>query len=260
MILLITAVIVSAASIVCVILFRESGWLVSLFMIFPALLIPAALKKIGGFFALLFCSATFMIMFPLDRPEILPSVIVTLFCVYISVINGFAITWRTQSSSYKSRLLKLGTFDELTETYSREHIMEILIRAMKTADRYNSDISVCYIKLGNLISINEEFGLPAGDLYIKICIEAMRKIIRNTDAIGRIGGNEFLVIFDQCTMDQASLVMERIRDTLRTQEIHNRTIDFSFGLSNYDSSKLITAEELISASHSEMQHYKVPEK
>ena len=260
MILLITAIIVSAASIVCVILFRESGWVVSLFMLAPAMLIPAALKRVGGFFALLLCSATFMIMFPLEKSEILPTVIITLFCLYISLVNGFAITWLSQSMLFKSRLLKLGTFDELTETYTREHILEILIRAMKTADRYNSEIAVCYIKLENLRSVNEEFGKPAGDLYIKICIEAMRKIIRNTDAIGRIGGDEFLIIFDRCTMDQASQVVERIRDILREQDIHNRSIDFSFGMSNYDSSKLITAEELINVSRSEMQHYKIPEK
>ncbi len=260
MILLIIAIITSAASIVCIILFRESGWIVSLFMLVPAILIPAALKKAGGFFALLLCTAAFMIMFPLEKTEILPAIIVTLFCWYIALINGFALTWLSQSTVFKSRLMKLGTFDELTETYTREHILEILIRAMKTADRYNSEITVCYIKLENLRSINEEFGKSAGDLYIKMCIEAMRKIIRNTDAIGRIGGDEFLIVFDRCTMDQATMVIERIRDILRDQDIHNRSIDFSFGMSNYDSSKLITAEELINTACSEMQHCRIPEK
>lgn len=248
--------VLSAGSVILVLLLKEKGWVITLLMLVPAFAMPLAFKRIGSLFSILLCGGMFLILLPLNELEKITVILIFSFSLTLSLINGFAAYWKSSLKKQKEKLSNLGTIDKLTDTYTRIRIIEILKRLMKIADRYESQLCICSIGLDNLKYINNQFGSSAGDMFIKICIEAIRKIVRNTDSIGRIGGDEFLILFDRCSTDQAQIIMNRIRSSLKGQEIHNHKIDFSFGLSSYNSTKLITTDEIISIAETRMRRQK----
>lgn len=97
----------------------------------------------------------------------------------------------SQQIAHTSALAKQAYRDELTHLYNRRYCLEQLGDCLM-ADGF---FSLAYFDIDNLKYVNDVFGHAEGDAYIMLICETVSKSIRGVDVFGRMGGDEFLVIF-----------------------------------------------------------------
>ena len=122
---------------------------------------------------------------------------------------------------FQSRLELLATSDDLTGLLNRRKFEELFQREIFFAKRYQKDLSLLFIDIDNFKSINDTYGHPIGDVYLKKLAECLSDGIREIDVLGRWGGEEFIILLTQTDSERAFLVAERLR--LAAAEIQVKT-------------------------------------
>jgi diguanylate cyclase (GGDEF)-like protein len=108
-------------------------------------------------------------------------------------------------------LQKLATTDALTGILNRGEIIRILTIEMERSTRHNLTLSVIMLDLDYFKSINDTFGHQAGDTVLIDTAKILHESNRKTDFLGRIGGEEFLIILPNTDAESAKLLAERYR-------------------------------------------------
>ena len=109
------------------------------------------------------------------------------------------------------RIEELAQLDELTGVLNRRCIMQCLNDEMARAERSNIPCSVAMIDLDYFKRINDQFGHPAGDEALRTFAISIFANIRTIDKLGRYGGEEFVVVMPDTTIDQAVRTLDRLR-------------------------------------------------
>lgn len=104
--------------------------------------------------------------------------------------------------------------DPLTGLWNRSGIMRILQRELARVTRLPESLSVLMLDLDNFKLINDTYGHPAGDSVLRMVSKKISSSLRAYDALGRIGGDEFLVVLPDCDGDAARSLGERVRSRL----------------------------------------------
>lgn len=126
---------------------------------------------------------------------------------YISVLMSDV----TENYLYKQRLEQLATHDELTGIYNRHYFNQVLDRELKRQQRYQTPLSIALMDIDLFKNINDQYGHDVGDAVLKKLTHTIGDLLRETDVFCRVGGEEFIVIFPQTDLPQATLIAERIR-------------------------------------------------
>jgi diguanylate cyclase (GGDEF)-like protein len=103
--------------------------------------------------------------------------------------------------------------DALTGVMNRRVCLMFLEKQLSLASRGGSPLSVAYLDLDGLKRVNDSFGHAEGDAYISAISELLTAAVRNSDVVGRLGGDEFLVVFPDCQAKPASAVMSRVAES-----------------------------------------------
>ena len=138
---------------------------------------------------------------------------------------------------------KMAVQDPLTGLHNRRSGEQRLAEEMSRAERYGRPLTVLLFDIDGLKQVNDEFGHPAGDKVIKYFAECLRKAIRGSDLAVRLGGDEFLVLLPECTVDQVQHVLGRLCGMRIDLEGRRVLLTFSAGWSVYNPGEL--PEELI---------------
>lgn len=101
--------------------------------------------------------------------------------------------------------------DPLTKCFSRLSAEELLELQFIIAVRNQAPLSLAFLDLDHFKSINDTFGHEAGDKVLNRSAMMIRSILRNGDMLGRWGGEEFILIFPNTTIEQAMLAIQRMR-------------------------------------------------
>ncbi|MFZ5975979.1 MAG: sensor domain-containing diguanylate cyclase [Bacillota bacterium] len=131
-------------------------------------------------------------------------------------------------------LARLAEIDKLTQIYNRLKLDEILHREIKMCERYHTELSVILMDIDNFKQVNDLHGHIAGDNVLVQMANILRRNLRVNDAVGRWGGEEFLLILPHTNLEQACKVAEKIRATIDSEAfpiIDRQTC--SFGVTNY---------------------------
>ena len=99
----------------------------------------------------------------------------------------------TDSSRMRDELKRRATFDELTGCHNRASFMREL-QASIADSRPDAEHAVMFVDLDRFKELNDRFGHAAGDELLRICGERLRETVRGNDLVGRVGGDEFLVM------------------------------------------------------------------
>ena len=118
-----------------------------------------------------------------------------------------------------ARLFESATFEGLTGLYRREAVLEILDREWSRSIRYDRPLSIALADLDRFKWVNDRHGHLAGDLVLQRVAAELRSQVRETDFIGRFGGEEFLIVLPETQLDGATLLAEKIRERIEALEI-----------------------------------------
>lgn len=108
--------------------------------------------------------------------------------------------------------LRIKAFvDPLTGVWNRGAIFEILLRESERSRRVGHPLGLCMFDLDHFKRVNDTYGHQVGDLVLQETCRRARNCIRPYDALGRYGGEEFLVVFPDSGYDQSLRQAERLR-------------------------------------------------
>ncbi|MDX2235994.1 MAG: GGDEF domain-containing protein [Hyphomonadaceae bacterium] len=108
----------------------------------------------------------------------------------------------------------LADRDALTNTLNRRAFMRELHRTLSTAERYGTPAAVLYIDLDGFKRINDGHGHAAGDAALKHVARLLRDQLRESDIVGRIGGDEFAIILNHASLEDARRKAEALERLL----------------------------------------------
>ena len=123
-----------------------------------------------------------------------PAEISTRYIVADNPYTGFIFRDITERKEAEERLKEINTYDVLTGLYNRRCLIERLQEEAKRAIRNGSKLSCFVIDIDNFKSINDAKGHLVGDSAIKQLAKFLKQSMRQTDIIGRYGGDEFIVL------------------------------------------------------------------
>jgi len=151
----------------------------------------------------------------------------------------------------REALREQATHDPLTCLWNRSSIMDILTREMAKAEREGASVGVIMADLDHFKQINDTFGHQAGDAVLREAAKRMQASMRSYDAVGRYGGEEFLIVLPGSTHSSASHLAERLRTAISRQPIRleQRSLAFtiSLGISRSTPGEGMSPERVIRA-------------
>jgi diguanylate cyclase (GGDEF)-like protein len=103
-----------------------------------------------------------------------------------------------------AQLERLADEDSLAPIANRRAFVRELSRMIAFTRRYGPPSSVIYFDVNGMKQINDNYGHPAGDAALRHVADILSKNIRESDIVGRLGGDEFGVILAQTSQDQAT--------------------------------------------------------
>jgi len=123
----------------------------------------------------------------------------------------------------KKELEIISTIDRLTNIANRRKLDEYLSLEAETAQRYDRPLSLFMIDIDHFKKVNDTYGHQIGDYALQSVAKLLKDNIRNTDIVGRFGGEEFMVICPETDQHAASVLAEKLR--LEINNYHFETIN-----------------------------------
>ena len=132
----------------------------------------------------------------------------------------------------------LSKTDALTGLWSRGYLEEMLDLEFKRARRYQHELAILIIDLDFFKKINDNYGHQAGDEVLRQTSKRIRNSLRETDFVGRYGGEEIVVILPETKLEHAEMIGNKLRIALESEKIaltdQEITVTASVGLSQLD--------------------------
>lgn len=218
-------------------------------------IIVSLLGPVTGFFlsALLIGLLILIFLFAADFTQ-LPRYATTFQVRYIATL--IALTGLVWSIEYaRSRafdllnklyedMLKVSRTDQLTGLLNRRGFEERFAAEVNLFQRQGKPFSLLLIDVDNFKMINDRHGHLVGDAYLKKIATILRSEVRSMDAIGRWGGEEFIILLTSSTQEQAVGVANKIRNTI--ENLHQVIVDapekltISIGVAQYREGESLT--------------------
>lgn len=119
----------------------------------------------------------------------------------------------SEKNKLMEELLLASQEDFLTGLYNRRKLTELMNQEIKRFKRFGRSFSLILADIDHFKVINDQFGHDCGDDVIKEFAQLMKQSLRDTDAIGRWGGEEFLILLPEAEIDHACRVAEKLRQS-----------------------------------------------
>ncbi len=116
-------------------------------------------------------------------------------------------------------LERLALTDPLTGLFNRRAMDELARFELKRHARYPSPLALGYIDVDHFKRVNTEYLLTGGDQVLRSLARILAASVREVDSVGRVGGEEFLVIARETGTEGASILAERIRSTVESSPV-----------------------------------------
>ena len=111
---------------------------------------------------------------------------------------------------YEARLMYQANYDALTGFANRTRLHDRLRQAIRSAQRYQHQITVAFIDLDQFKFINDSLGHHVGDRMLQAVAARLKSCVRESDTVARLGGDEFVVVIDHSDEAVISLLMPKI--------------------------------------------------
>ncbi len=138
----------------------------------------------------------------------------------------------------------LASLDPLTLCLNRRSLALRFNALFTQAKTDGSSLSCLMLDIDFFKSVNDRYGHAVGDQVIKAVADVLKTYTRDTDSVGRYGGEEFCVILPELKLDKAVQIAERIREAIEKESCKGVKVTTSLGVSTLESNT-INPDELI---------------
>ncbi len=171
--------------------------------------------------------------------------LILVFCIYtiyqqalvkrLRVQTAEHIAARSQLEIQAERARRLAMLDPLTGIYNRRFLEQYMETELARTQRQGYHLTVLMLDLNDFKRINDQHGHLAGDLVLQEFTNLLKKAIRNSDMLVRMGGDEFLLLLPECSPEQVGHMLARL--TGQEVEFHGQKIPVAFaaGWTSYQS-------------------------
>ena len=151
------------------------------------------------------------------------------------------------------QLVRLASEDALTGLANRRTLEHLLPREIERARRHTHPISVAFADIDHFKLVNDRFGHAIGDLVLKRIAQIFLEQCRTMDVIARFGGEEFVLVLPETSLEEAVVVCERIRTQVQTHDWSSMRagleITMSFGM---NADKSLDANGMLDAADTQL--------
>jgi len=189
-------------------------------------------------------------------PEHFVTAILSSIATMLAMILLLALVWRIRSMETEIHHLSLR--DELTGVYNLRGFSLLSEQALLLARRSDLPLSVLFIDLDQLKQINDSFGHDAGSAFLAEVAEILKQTFRETDVIGRVGGDEFAIVCHGSKV-AISIAAERLKAAcaLRNADAARRfPLSFSIGHATTEEHTRQSLKELLAEADKAMYEEK----
>ena len=134
----------------------------------------------------------------------------------------------------EARIRELAITDDLTGLRNRRYVTQRLAEELKRADRYRQPLACVLFDVDRFKLVNDTHGHDAGDAVLRAISDAATAECRQSDVLGRWGGEEFLLVLPATTAEGARVIAARLREVVERLRVPNRGADLqvtaSFGV------------------------------
>jgi two-component system cell cycle response regulator len=131
-------------------------------------------------------------------------------------------------------LEELAMTDQLTGLYNRHYLLNNASKKISAAKRHDINLCLVVIDIDFFKSFNDEHGHAMGDLVLTHVAGLLSSHVRNEDIVARFGGEEFVILYDHCTLPKAVEKIEVLRKNLEQLKPEGLTVTASFGLAQFN--------------------------
>lgn len=132
--------------------------------------------------------------------------------------------------------------DGLTGLYNHKYMFDKLKTYIQLAKRYKNGLAIIMLDIDNFKNINDTYGHIVGDKIIKQIARELDKNTRETDLVGRYGGEEFLVVLPNLRLQEAVVTANKLCKIIEESKLDEIEFTASFGVYEYtdeNSEKLV---------------------
>lgn len=119
-------------------------------------------------------------------------------------------------TSAEKQLRELATTDPLTRLLNRRSWLEVAEYEVVQRQRHQAPLALVLADIDHFKAINDQFGHEVGDRVLQSVSDLLRAAVRQQDSVARWGGEEFMILMPQATLDTAGAVAERLREQVST--------------------------------------------
>lgn len=145
----------------------------------------------------------------------------------VDIINRQVLTRLNRASKMRAFVAK----DPLTGVLNHGHIVESANNSLRATKRRNGSACIAVIDVDKFKTVNDEYGHIVGDKVLCALGQLLSCSIRDTDIVGRYGGEEFVIIFEDCNLDDAAIKVNQIKDVFRNMEFTAKSTQFKVSFS-----------------------------
>lgn len=107
--------------------------------------------------------------------------------------------------------IEAATTDRLTHVANRPMLLAKLYDEVERSSRYGRPLTVAFLDIDHFKPVNDTYGHEIGDAVLVRVASAIRQHIRRSDIVGRYGGEEFVIVYPETTVDEATAIAEKLR-------------------------------------------------
>ncbi|VAX03803.1 diguanylate cyclase (GGDEF domain) with PAS/PAC sensor [hydrothermal vent metagenome] len=142
--------------------------------------------------------------------------------------------YQQQLTALTQELREVGDHDGLTQLFNRRYIEETLSKEFRRAQRYEHPLTTILTDIDHFKQVNDTHGHLAGDEVLRIISRRLQNSLRDTDILGRYGGEEFLIVLPNTGTKGGKVLAERLRHAIESEPVAfgdiQLTINISLGI------------------------------
>jgi len=174
--------------------------------------------------------------------------------VLVPLIVAPIVSWHLvhlvfRDHELKTELHHLARTDALTGLHNRGAMMASVEHLHQLAIRAKQPLVLMMMDIDHFKLINDQYGHAAGDMVLQQIGLILKQVVRGSDLVGRVGGEEFLLCMYMATMTEAGYVVQRLQQAMWEKEFSTNgrqfKVTFSIGIAKMAAEETLSLEDLL---------------